>query len=205
MYADSFNDNNGWDWSSGGVTAQNNMGWSNVKIDNIYTDTRLNDAQFAILMMNNPTSDTTDLSLIERRVNELIAVGIMPILSTVPPRTNITYVDTVTKPYNSSVRALAKRLSLPLMDYYQEIVLRRPDGTWEDTLIGPDGVHPSGTVGDFKPISDPYLPGGDSSTHTTGDAALNSGYLLRSWLSVQKIKEIKQFVVDDVPPPDCGC
>ena len=77
------------------------------------------------------------------------------------------------------------------IDYSKEIHLRRPNGTWENTLIGNDGMHPSGGVNGFGPDSDPYTPGGNPVTHTTGDAALNSGYLLRTWLSVQKMQEIK--------------
>ena len=36
--------------------------------------------------------------------------------------------------------------------------------------------------------------------HTTGDASLNSGYLLRSWLTVQKLKQVKSYIVDGVNP-----
>ena len=36
--------------------------------------------------------------------------------------------------------------------------------------------------------------------HLTGDALSNVGYLLRSWLTVQKLKEVKAFVVDGVNP-----
>ncbi len=195
MFANS-SQNNGWNLSSGGTTAENNMGWGNAKIDGILVDPLTNDAQFAILMMNLPTSDPTDLTRIEQRVGQFIDAGIMPVLSTIPPRTHPTFDTTLGEPYNASIRALAERLALPLIDYSMEILLRRPNGTWENTLIGSDGVHPSGGANGFTPESDPYTPGGDPTTHTTGDAALNSGYLLRTWLSVQKIKEIKEKAID---------
>ena len=69
-----------------------------------------------------------------------------------------------------------------------------------DTLISADGVHPTSTGGGFTTISDPYTPGGDPVTSTTGDAVSNVGYLLRSWLTVQKLKEAKQYVIDGINP-----
>ncbi len=197
IHANVNNDDNGWNWSSRGVTAMNNMGWWAGTIDDIYTDARLNDAQFAILMMNVPTSNPIDLSIVEQRVAEFIAVGIVPILSTIPPRTSATFDIERGNPYNTALRALAQQLSVPLIDYSKEILLRRPNGTWENTLIGNDGVHPSGGVNGYSPSSNPYLPGGDPDTHTTGDAALNSGYLLRTWLAVQKMQEIKALTISE--------
>ena len=41
----------------------------------------------------------------------------------------------------------------------------------------------------------------DPATLTTGDAASNVGYLLRSWLTIQKRKEVKRYVVDGINPP----
>jgi hypothetical protein len=196
MFGDA-NLNNGWDLSSGGVTAQNNMGWGNGKIDQIFVDPLTNDAQFAILMMNVPTSsDPTDLTIVEQRIDEFSAVGIVPVLSTIPPRTDPVFETTLAEPYNAALRALAQQLSLPLIDYSKEILLRRPNGTWENTLISSDGVHPSGGGNGFTPESNPYTPGGDPTTNTTGEATLNSGYLLRTWLTIQKMKEMKQKVVD---------
>ncbi len=196
MHAGAFDITDGWNLSQNGTTAQNNMGWGSTKVENIFTDTDLNDAQFAVLMMNVPTSDPNDLTVIEQRVDQFIAVGIVPVLSTIPPRTSPTFDTQLGEPYNEALRALAQQLSLPLIDFKKELILRRPNGTWENTLISSDGVHPSGTSGIYMSNSNPYDDGGDPTTHTTGDAALWSGYLLRTWLTVQKIKEIKQKVID---------
>jgi len=185
----------GWKLSSDGVTAKNNANWGWNFVDNIFVAPDLNDAQFAVIMFN-----VNDISYVKSRVNEFIAVGIVPVLSTIPPRANLDYNRDKTDPYNLALYALAKELSLPIIDFSKEILLRRPDGTWEKTLIGnesgTDGVHPTGGVNGYSAISDPYADGGDASTHTTGDATLNSGYLLRTWLTVQKMKEIKQKAVD---------
>ncbi len=155
-------------------------------------------------MFNVPTSDPTDLAIVQQRVDEFIAAGIMPILSTIPPRkpgVGADYNEVYAKPFNAALRLLAQANSLPLIDYYVEILLRRPEDSWIFTLIGKvgppeDGVHPTGGVNGFFAKSDPYASGGDPVTHTTGEAALNSGYLLRTWLTLQKMKEIKLKVID---------
>ena len=196
MHAGVYDATDGWNLSQNGTTAMNNAGWGSGFIDTIFIAADLNDAQFAVLMMNVPTSDPTNLTIVRNRIDQFIAVGIVPVLSTIPPRTSPTFDITLGNPYNEALRALAEELSLPLIDYSKEILLRRPDGTWENTLIGPDGVHPSGGSNGYTSRSDPYADGGDASTHTTGDAALNSGQLLRTWLTVQKMKEIKQKAVD---------
>ncbi|HED36460.1 MAG TPA: SGNH/GDSL hydrolase family protein [Gammaproteobacteria bacterium] len=194
-----FNDaTDGWKWSSvahatgdpaiDNFTALNNANWSSAFVDNIFVDTDLNDAQFAVVMFN-----VNDMIVVENRINEFINAGIVPVLSTIPPRESVTdYNKNKADPYNAALLALAEKLSLPIIDFSKEIYLRRPGGTWAKTLIGDDGVHPSGPRNGYTPISDPYADGGDAATHTTGAATLNSGYLLRTWLTVQKMKEIKQ-------------
>ena len=178
------------------TTAMNFATWSSGFVDNIFVDPDLNDAQFAVVMFN-----VHNIMDVETRINEFIDAGIVPVLSTIPPRTNLDYNRDKADPYNLELYALAERLSLPIIDFSKEIYLRRPGDTWIYTLIGTeatgDGVHPSsGKANGYTPISDPYADGGDASTHTTGAATLNSGYLLRTWLTVQKMKEIKQKVVD---------
>ena len=201
MHADVFDPTNGWEWSSNGTTAQNNAGWWDGILDNVYTDSQLNDAQFAVVMFNVPTLNPNDLSIVQQRANELIDVGIVPILSTIPPRTDDTYNQQLTYPYNAALLQLAQQMGLPIIDFAEEILLRRPNDTWANTLISNDGVHPSGGVNGYNADSNPYLPGGDPTAHITGTATLNSGYLLRTWLTVQKIKEIKKYAVDSQPLP----
>jgi hypothetical protein len=50
-------------------------------------------------------------------------------------------------------------------------------------------------------ISNPYLPGGDPATQTTGDALLNVGYLLRTWLTVEKLTEVRERVLSSNAAP----
>ena len=206
MHAGAGDLTDGWYLSSNGITAMNNAGWGWGFVDNIFVDSTLNDAQFAVVMFN-----AAPIANVESRVNQFIDAGIVPVLSTIPPRTNLDFNRDFADPYNLELYALAERLSLPIIDFSKEILLRRPNGTWEKTLIGnasgTDGVHPSGkvevtlpsgTVITYVASSDPYADGGDVLTHTTGEAALYSGQLLRTWLTVQKMKEIKQKAVDQI-------
>lgn len=149
------------------------------------------DAQFAVLMLGtndvNWTGRTsaafaTDLTSI---VNTLEAKNIVVILSTIPPMRG----KDVTS-FNTEIRSLAQTRGLPLIDYYAEILARQPT-TWDGTLIGADGIHPTGAASG----ANPYVSGGSSATHTTGTNAANDGYLLRSWLTIQKLKEVYNYIV----------
>ena len=115
-----------------------------------------------------------------------MAVGIIPVLSTIPHGTAPVFDANLTGPYNEALRALVQRLSMPIIGFSEEIFLHRPNGTWENTLISSDGVHPSGGFNGYSPISDPYADGGDALTHTT----------IGIGVTVQKMKEIKQKAVD---------
>jgi hypothetical protein len=70
-------------------------------------------------------------------VDSLEAQHIVPILSTIPPR-NDAFSDELNVEFNSAVAALAQSRSLPLIDFYREILLRRPGTTWIGTLISAD-------------------------------------------------------------------
>jgi ferric-dicitrate binding protein FerR (iron transport regulator)/lysophospholipase L1-like esterase len=154
-----------------------------------------NDAQFAVVMLG-----TMDLRA-GRNVSEFIQalskiVGVLEkhnivvVLSTIPPHAGKDAAS-----YNDEIRKLARERRLPLIDLYAEILARRPGNTWDGTLIRADDMHPSAQGGGFDATAcDPYLPGGNPATHATGDACLHLGYLLRSWLTVQKLKEVRDAV-----------
>jgi GDSL-like lipase/acylhydrolase family protein len=164
------------------------------------------DAPFAVLMLGTndvnwmgrtPAAFATDLTSI---VNTLEAKNIVVILSTVPPMRAPKDVT----PFNTEIRNFAQSRGLPLIDFYMEVLARRPGTTWDGTLIGADGIHPTATDGTYDSSSNPYQAGGSSLTHTTGAPAANVGYLLRSWLTIQKLKEVQSYIANGVnpaPPP----
>lgn len=114
-------------------------------------------------------------------VDVLLANGTIPILSTIPP---IKGKDDKVKAVNAALLELVKERRIPHIDYYGEIVKRRPTD-WLGTLISDDGVHPT-----------PGVNGANGASAPTEENLKNSGYLLRGWLSVRKIAEVKAAVLD---------
>jgi hypothetical protein len=160
-------------------------------------------AQFAVVMLG--TNDVggsvatgTFGANLASIVDKLEARNIVVVLSTIPPR-----VGSDVSAYNGAIRSLAQSRGLPLIDFHDEILARRSGTSWQGTLIDSDGIHPTGGVSGATPASDPY-EGGDAALHRTGTHATNSGYLLRAWLTVQKLKEVKTYVADGVDPPGGG-
>ena len=117
----------------------------------------------------------------ETIVNAMLSRGIVPIVSTIPPHVHH---RNLARSYNAALRDLAERRHLPLIDFEKEILARRPDD-WDGTLLGKGDVHLTAAQGGATPTSAP-----------TAENLRNSGYLLRGWLSVKKIAEVKRTVFD---------
>jgi hypothetical protein len=132
-----------------------------------------------------------------RAVKACLDRGIVLVLSTIPPHPGR---FELAQSYNVAIRELAEERKLPLIDFEREILTRRPDD-WNGTLLNRDDVHPTAAVGEVKPTSEP-----------TPENLRTSGYLLRGWLSVRKLAEVKRRVIDvpaanppreaNPPPPD---
>ena len=139
---------------------------SSTYTGNLQVDTLVSafaDAQFAVLMLGtNDAGNVGSAAALTAIVDAFEAKRIIPILSTIPPR-NDALGNGVNVQLNAAIRDLARSRSLPLIDFYQEIVLRRPGSTWSGTLISNDGVHPTATGGGFGLESNPYGAGGDAS------------------------------------------
>jgi lysophospholipase L1-like esterase len=118
----------------------------------------------------------------ERIVSRLLANGTVVILSTIPP-----LVDNLKlcEQYNAALWKLSERHKLPVIDYYGEIVARRAGMTWNGTLLEKNDGHPSAD-----------RPGATSASEPTPENLRESGYLLRGWLSVRKLAEVKKRVFD---------
>jgi len=118
----------------------------------------------------------------EKIVSRLLANGTVVILSTIPP-----LIDNLklSEQYNAALWKLAERNRVPVIDYYGEITARRPGLTWDGTLMGKGDGHPSGDRAGVTAASEP-----------TAANLRESGYLLRGWLSVRKLAEVKRRVLD---------
>jgi lysophospholipase L1-like esterase len=157
-------------------------------------------AQFAVVMLgtNDCSAGRTDTAFIadlQTIVTTLEGNHIAVVLSTIPPHSSN---NTLAQQYNTQIRSYASSHGLPLIDFYAEILARQPVN-YASTLMVAGDVHPSGDRAGYTVGSDPYANGGDPATHKTGAAAAEVGYLLRSWLSAQKLKEVRSFVVQGNP------
>ena len=110
--------------------------------------------------------------------------GTIPVVNTLPP-TNWGSADR-SLAYNRGLIDLARHLQLPLIDVYGEFLARRPAASWLGTLVSQDGAHLT-----------PDNAAGPATEHNLA----NGGYLLRCWLQVGKVAEIKAQVIDVVRPP----
>jgi lysophospholipase L1-like esterase len=111
-------------------------------------------------------------------ITALLDHGTVVILSTIPP----IYSDREAAPaYNAILWRLARTHNLPVIDFYGEILARRPGTTWNGTLLNMDNVHPTADQAGVTPTSAP----------TVGNLR-ESGYLLRGWLSVEKLIEVRR-------------
>jgi hypothetical protein len=123
---------------------------------------------------------------LQRAVDLILDRGTICILSTIPPHVGR---PDLARACNDAVREVARARELPLIDYEREILKRRPDD-WNGTLLQKNDVHPTASQGGAKPTSEP-----------TAENLRNSGYLLRGWLSMRKIGEVKRTVLDPIFPP----
>ena len=117
----------------------------------------------------------------EKATSLILSRDAICVLSTIPPHPGQ---PELARAYNEALRRLARELSLPLIDYEREILKRRPDN-WNGTLLARGDVHPTASQGGATAVSAP-----------TAENLANSGYLLRGWLSVRKIAEVKTRVID---------
>lgn len=109
-------------------------------------------------------------------IDKLESNGTVVVLHTIPPkRGKMPAVEA----YNKLIRQLASRRELPLIDYYAEVVSRRPND-WDGTLVSADGVHPSFP----KEFQQDF----------TEDGLRNSGYTLRNYLALKMWAEVAQAI-----------
>ena len=106
--------------------------------------------------------------------------GTIPILTTIPPSAN--YLSTYPA-YAQAMRDLATQLNVPLIDYNADILARRPGITWENTIIGSDGTHPTG----------------NNSQNFSATALASDGYALRNYDTMTTMYGVYSNVM--VPEP----
>jgi lysophospholipase L1-like esterase len=104
-------------------------------------------------------------------VDDCLAAKCIPLLTTIPPMRDH---DEAVAEANKLIRELAAERKIPLIDYHQAILERRPDHSWDKTLISGDGVHPSA---------------GKTNVYSA-DNLKDDGYALRNWVTFLKFREV---------------
>ncbi len=119
---------------------------------------------------------------LEKAIKLILDNNTILVLSTIPPHV---HKQQLAQQYNKVIVETARAHKLPLIDYYGAILTRQPGMAWNGTLVGKDDVHPTASAGEVTAASEP-----------TPENLAKVGYLLRGWLSVQKIKEVKAKVIE---------
>jgi hypothetical protein len=190
-----------WNWKGEkfGSEREKTSAWAVEHIDQWLTDL---DPEVAIIMFG--TNDLTKLSPEQYETNmrqvigKCLKNGTIVILTTIPPRHEM--LDKA-KAYADLERKIADEMQLPLIDYFAEIMKRRPDD-WDgagekfkgfqngyelETLIAGDGIHPTYP----KKYQGNY----------TENGLKNCGCGLRTYLTLLAYDQVIARAMD-LPPPD---
>jgi len=144
------------------------------------------------------TNDLTELELAEYErltaevVDRCLERGTIVILSTIPPRSGLLEKS---RAFAEVVRRVARQKQVPLIDYFDEVLKRRPDD-WDGsrpafkdpagdeyqvpTLISRDGVHPSNPK---------------EHNRLTEEALRCNGYLLRNYLTLETYAAVVKSIL----------
>lgn len=166
MHADKDDASNGF-YLAGWIakTARSGADWYADWIDALFTDPDITNAQFWIWLCNSVPADA--FSIVERRVDQCLQIGVTPIISTVPPRMAPDapdYDELYTKPHNERLKAMCTSRGLPCIDLYAAMVAHP---NWRTELLDADGMH-----------------------------LTLAGYVLRDTLALSMLAAIKFFALD---------
>ncbi len=156
---------------------------------------KLNPEVVLIMFGSNDLTELDEKEYVARTrdvVKHCLDNGSVVILSTIPPRHGL--LDRSRK-FADAVKGLGKELKVPVVDYFGEVLKRRPDdwdgvlpkfkdtpgGGYEvPTLISGDGVHPS-NPGKYQAFD--------------GEGRKNNGYLLRNYLVLLAYDDVIERVL----------
>ena len=111
----------------------------------------------------------------------LIEHGVVPIMSSIPPRDDNAISDARVPLYNAIVRALAEARQVPFVDFHRELEMIPGHG------LGPDNLHPNGA------------PTGSCDFTAAG---LGYGYNVRNLITIEALDRARRVLVAGEPAPD---
>lgn len=113
--------------------------------------------------------------------DKLIARGVIPLITTIPPRDDSTTADAEVPRYNAVLRAVAQARQVPLIGFHDELAKLSGHG------LGSDGIHPN------------VYSGGACVFDSSG---LRYGYNIRNLLTIQSLHRVVEVVVRNKAAPD---
>lgn len=116
-------------------------------------------------------------------VDAMIAGGVIPILSTIPPRDDNGSHNAWVPTFNAVIRAMAQGRQIPLIDFHRELVPLPDHG------LSSDGVHPN--------VS------GSGACSLSADG-LTKGYNVRNWITLTALDRVRRAVLAQEGPLDNG-
>ncbi len=121
---------------------------------------------------------------VAKAIDAILDRGAIPLPNTIPPfKAQLAR----TRSFNDALRVLCEERGVPLLDLEREVFARRPDD-WFNNLM--DRIHLTAGQPAAGPGAEP-----------TAENLARSGYLLRGWLTVRKVAEIKRRTIDEHPKP----
>jgi len=120
---------------------------------------------------------------VAKMVDKLYANGTMVIMMTVPTHPSR---QALVQQYNEQIYRLGAEKKFAVADVYGAFIERRPGDTWNGTLNRKNNVHFT-----FAKSAGPATP----------ENLRDDGYLLRCWVMVHKLIEVKKHAIDGVPHP----
>jgi hypothetical protein len=155
----------------------NQSGWRIGNVLEVADDVLQNkQPQVAIIMIG--TNDISGGSVprgyredVAQLIDKCLAAHCIPLLTTIPPRRDH---DEAVAAANKILHTLAAEKKIPLIDYHAAIVQRRPENSWQGTLISADGVHPTA----------------DKTNVYTPENLKSDGYALRNWVTFLAYREV---------------
>jgi hypothetical protein len=109
-------------------------------------------------------------------VDAMLDRGIIPILSTIPPRDDDSTLDPWVPTFNAAIRAFAQGRQIPLVDFHRELLPLAAHG------LSGDGVHPNAS--------------GDGACVLTADG-LAYGYNVRNLITLEALDRVRRAALTD--------
>jgi len=133
----------------------------------------------ALIMIGTNDSGGVDPAVFEANLRQIVQIsidmGVVPVLSTIPPKQNSAWNAERANQWNAIIRMVAQQYEVPLMDYWAALQGLPNQG------ISEDGIHPS------------YPPDGATGKFTADH--LQYGYTMRNLVVLQALNAVWRGVI----------